>query len=149
MRSWLRLTLLTMTIGGGFCGIATTWQLLFSPQIQGPGLATICAAFLLLNTFVLTSGLLFVNNPQKTMPLVISLALQVPMVSSPIIAYQVVTGLGVVTGMSDGNLFATVRLGSLWEFYLLQQHPWGIGLNLVPIFLLVAMRWSIIRSGKS
>jgi hypothetical protein len=157
MRSRLRLTLVTLTVGGGFTCIATTTQLLCSPQVQGLAVVAICIAFILFSIFVLTSGLLLVQNPRRTKALLVALVLQIPVVSSPIIAYQFAAGLYAAVGLSEpglnGNGVAVTfwwafRLGGQWQFNLLQPLPWSVGLNIVPIFLLCALKWWAFDRGE-
>src|SRR6516225_2116906 len=94
MKTWLRLTLVTVTVGGGFTGVAITLQALLSPQ-QQPLAYILLLAFLALFAFVTASGLIFVHNPQRTALLVPAIALQIPWVSSPLIAYKFAAGFQV------------------------------------------------------
>jgi hypothetical protein len=48
MKTWLRLTLITMTVGGGFAGVLITAQTLFNSEGSGPGYFVILAVFLAL-----------------------------------------------------------------------------------------------------
>jgi hypothetical protein len=116
-----------MTVGGGFTGVALTAQLLFSPQVTGPALLAVCVVFLLLHVFVLISGLLFVHNPTRVIPLVVALALQIPYLSSPVLAYRFADGLFGGVGIAESGPFAWFRLGTDWQFNLLQPLPWRSG----------------------
>ncbi len=145
MNTSLRLILITMTVGGGFTGVAVTLQALLSPQGKGPASAVICLVFLLLYLFVLISGLLFVQNPRRMVPLVVALALQVPAIYSPIIAFRFVAGFNGTAGISETGVFWWVRLGSEWQLNLLQPLPWGVGINFVAVILLAALAYSIGR----
>lgn len=148
MSTWLRLTLITMTVGGGFTGVALTAQLLFSPQVSGPALVAICVVFLMLHIFVLVSGLLFVQKPHRIMPLMVALSLQVPYLSSPIVAYRFGAGLQAVVGLTGAGPLGWIRLGSDWQFNLLQPLPWGFGINLAALLLLVALSYSTRRQRR-
>jgi hypothetical protein len=79
MKPWLRLTLITATVGGGFTGIAVTVQALLNPQNQSPLL--LMGFFLALFTYVTVSGLIFVQNPERKRPLIAALAIQIPWIS--------------------------------------------------------------------
>lgn len=145
MSTWLRLTLITMTVGGGFTGAALTLQLLLSPQVIGLALVAVCVALVLLNVFVLISGLLFVQNPLRITPLVVALAAQVPVISSPIVAFHFGAGLYGSVALTEAGPFCLVRLGSEWQVNFLQSLPWGLGINLVAALLLVALHRSTLR----
>jgi predicted membrane channel-forming protein YqfA (hemolysin III family) len=139
MKTWLRLTLVAVSVGGGFCGVATTYPFLFSEQAHNPASAAIFIFLGLLNLYVFCSGLLFVHNPRKLDPLVVALLLQIPVISSPIFAYHFTTGLYAAAGMSDGGIFGSINLGSQSELFILSNRPWMVGMNFVPIVLLVAI----------
>ncbi|QOV91757.1 hypothetical protein [Humisphaera borealis] len=145
MSTWLRLTLITMTVGGGFTGVALTAQFLFSPQITGPAVLAICIVFLLLHGFVLASGLLFLHNPEILKPMVVALAIQIPYVSSPLVTYRFGCGLLGGFGIAETGPFGWLRLGSDWQFYLFQPLRWGFGINLVAVGMLAAISMSIAR----
>src|SRR5262245_36675978 len=100
MNSALRLTLVTMTVGGGSAGAAITAQIMFSPQAETPAARGICMVFALLYLFVLTSGLWFVQNPRKLVPMATSLVLQIPVFSSPIVAYRFGAGVFAPAGVT-------------------------------------------------
>jgi hypothetical protein len=139
MSTWLRLTLITLTVGGGFTGVVVSSQALFSPQVKGPALILMCSVFVTLYVFVLAAGLLLAHNPQRVMPVVAALALQIPVVSSPLVSYRFASGLVAAVGLGENGSFWLIRFGADWQFNLLQPLPWGVGLNLVPVVLLGAL----------
>ena len=149
MTAWLRLTLITVTAGGGFTGVALTSQALLSPKVQEPVLVVLFIVFALLYVLVLVAGLLFVHDPRRTTPLVVALTLQIPLVSSPVIAYRFAAGFHATVGLGQDGAFAWLRLGSEWQFNLLQPIPWAVGINLIPIVLLAAMRWAMFREEQA
>ena len=139
MKPWLRLTLITVTVGGGFTGVAITLQSLLAKQSQPPAYYVLMLAFLALFAFVTVSGLVFVHNPQRTGLLTVSLALQIPWGSSPIIAYKLAAGFQVCVALIDGRLAGGFRLGSDFQINFFQQLPWGAGINLFALLLLVLL----------
>jgi hypothetical protein len=139
MKSWLRLTLITVTVGGGFTGVAITLQALFARQTQAPVYYALMLAFLALFAFVTASGLAFVHNPERTGPLIVALALQIPWVSSPIIAYRLAAGFQISIALIGGHFAGGFRLGSDFQINLFQQLPWGAGVNLFALALLVLL----------
>jgi hypothetical protein len=72
MKPWLRLTLITLTVGGGFTGVAFNVQAFQSGEITGAW----TLASTLLYGFVLISGLLLVYRPEVTLPVILALALR-------------------------------------------------------------------------
>ncbi len=143
MKPWLRLTLITLTVGGGFTGFSVTMQQLFKPQSQQPVYFALLVGFLALYAFVTASGLLFVQNPRQTGPLFIAIAMQVPWVSSPLFTYRFTSGFHVTIGVVGGSLGGGFNLGSDWQCNVFQKLPWGIGVNLfaLVIMILLALTW--------
>jgi hypothetical protein len=139
MKPWLRLTLITVTVGGGFTGVAITLQSLVARQSQPPAYYALILAFSALFAFVTVSGLVFVQNPKRTGLMMISLALQIPWVSSPIIAYKLAAGFQICVGFFGGRLAGGFRLGSDFQINFFQQLPWGSGINLFALLLLVLL----------
>lgn len=140
--------LITLTVGGGFMGFVQTLWPLFDPENQEPIYKVIMMAFLMLYAFVIFSGLLFVQNQRRIAPLRLALWLQVPWISSPVITYQFVSGFHVTAGITGGYLNADLRLGSGWIFYFFTESPWGFGINLFAVFMLVLLARSMKTSNN-
>ena len=138
MSTWLRLTLVTLSVGGGFAGLAAIVDAMCGPAAQGVATAAIFVGFLSVFLFVLIAGLLLVQNPRRVTPMIVALALQVPIISSPVIAYRLISGLNVSAAVSEGNLVFSYRFGSFAQFNYLQQLPFALGVNFVPLALLIA-----------
>jgi len=141
MKTWLRLALITTTVGGGFTGFVLTFQTLQSGlrSRSEPSLnLLIMGVFLLLNAGVAASGLLFVHDSHYTRPLIASLAIQVPWVSSALLTYWFATGLLFVVsaaGPEKGEDLAfhfgwKCFVGSSWSFSISDGHPLGFGVNI-------------------
>jgi hypothetical protein len=155
MKLWLRLTLITMTVGGGFAGFVLTFQTLQSgltSHSQPPLNLLIMGIFLLLNAGVTVSGLLFVCDPHRTNPLIAALALQVPWISSSLIAYKFATGFELVlsvSGPAKGEDLAfhlgwAFFLGSSWSLSVSQEQQFGLGVNVWALTMLVLL-WRSVR----
>jgi hypothetical protein len=150
MKTWLRLIIITMTVGGGFSGFMTTSQFLFHhPEKSEPLGILLAACFCALNVFAIVSGLLFANNPRRTRPLIAVLAISIPCIVSPFINYNFATGASIVlsAGTADGpsgfNLHAAWGMGSSFEFSLMKAHRWSIGVNVFALAILVLLLRSI------
>jgi hypothetical protein len=139
MKSWLRLTFVTVTVGGGFTGVAITLQAFFAQQNQPPAYYVLMLVFIALFAFVTTSGLVFVHNPERTGFMIVALALQIPWVSSPIIAYKFAAGFQICVAFFDGRFAGGFRLGSDFQINFFQKLPWGAGVNLFALALLVPL----------
>lgn len=150
MKSWLRLTLITMTVGGGFTGFVLTFQSLTNSPGQSPINLLIIAVFLAAYAYVTIAGLIFVHDAQRTRPLFVALAIQIPWFSSPIIVYRFAAGLLAVLsvgGPSEAGTFglklgANALLGCSFRFQIAQENPWSIGINFFPLVMLVLLRRS-------
>ncbi|MGC2621164.1 MAG: hypothetical protein WA414_19120 [Acidobacteriaceae bacterium] len=94
MTTWLRLTVVTMTVGGGFLGAVVTVQRLINWGPDGFQLssAILLTIFLGLFVFVVASGLVFIADPRRTQLLVWALAMQLLWVSSPLLVYRIAAG---------------------------------------------------------
>lgn len=153
MKPWLRLTLITMTVGGGFAGFAITFQTLqtgLTSHNQPILNLLLMGIFLVLNGGVTFSGLLFVYDPHRTGPLAVALAVQVPWISSSLIAYRFATGFELVlnaNGPAKGEDFALhlgchFFLGSSWSVSFSGENQFGLGINVVALIMLVLLRRS-------
>jgi hypothetical protein len=128
-----------MTVGGGFTGLAISFQLLLSPQARQPASFVLTSVSLALFAFVTFSGLLFVHNAQRTRPMVVAMALQVPRFSSPLVAYKLSAGFQLVVALMGGRFNTSFRVGSDFQLNLLQQLPWGAGVNLFALLILILL----------
>lgn len=152
MRTWLRLTLVVLTVGGGFCGL----MVLSDPRTLGIAsgsplvLDAIYAALAAFHLFVLISGLLLVCNPKWRWPVVIALAVQVPVFFSSSLTFQMADGAYAAIGLTDpGVIFLTYRVGTQCHLSYAQTTPWAIGTNVIPIILLGAIWWQTFRLGRN
>ncbi len=151
MKPWLRLTLITMTVGGGFTGVVLTLESLLNSPTLSPFNLLIMVFFLALYAGVTASGLVFVNNPQLTGPIIAALAVQIPWISSPLLVYKFAAGLHLVLSAGSPTEPGTfgfkfgweILLGSSFRFALLQQNPWSVGINLFPLVILILLSGAV------
>ena len=136
MKPWLRWALIITQVGGGFTGIVITLDYLQnSEHMDLPGLV-ISIGFMVLYTLATIAGMLFVQNERRTLPLRAALWLQIPWISSRVIAWQFAAGLCVAVTLIGAAPGVEFWLGSVWQFYLLRELPVGIGVNLFPVLML-------------
>jgi len=155
MKSWLRLTLVTMTVGGGFAGFAGTFLTLSNSQGEGLLALVLRVVFLVLYMYITISGLMFVHNQRIVRPLAAALAMQIPWISSPLLVYDVAAGPSAVIGVGSptqaGKLFTIdwqLLMGSSWRFEILQGARWRMSVNLLALALLILLRKST-QTGSS
>jgi general stress protein CsbA len=152
MRTWLRLTLITLTVGGGFTGVVVTLQSLFASLGQGYLNSLLTFIGSALYAFVFVSGLIFVQNQNRTRPLSVALAIQVPWISSPFLTYKFAAGSQLalsVGNIEDGKVGFHIGtdsfLGCTFTLNLLQENRWIIGVNVVALTAFVLL-WRAIQT---
>lgn len=144
MNPWLRLTLVTITVGGGFAGFVIALESLLNAKGQGPLNLLILVFFVALYGFVIASGLIFVQKPRRTRPLLIALAIQVPWISLPQVVYQFAAGFHASVGIGSlqpgtfGLRFGSA-MGSTFTIMLLQDKPWILGVNVFALSILIML----------
>jgi hypothetical protein len=147
MKSWLRLALVTMTVGGGFAGFLSTLQPLFHSSGVSTTNFVLTVLFMGLYASVTASGLLFVHDPARNGPLVIALMLQVPCISSSLIVYRFAAGFDMCAAVGstenasrvDAGFFWDFMLGSRWRCVFGQESPLRIGVNVAALALLLLL----------
>jgi len=139
MRKYIIYLLIVLEIGGGFMGM---WSLLVLPlwDTSTPAhvwIFSICAGFLFLLGIV--AGLAFVDRPRLGAALsVVYQALQIPVVSSPLLSYKLLSGLQLGFGWLEGRPVFIFELGARCTFFLLRHtDPWLIGVNVLALALFV------------
>ncbi len=143
MRAWLRLTLIAATVGGGFMGFVICLQAMIEAKNQPAAFYALMLAFSALYAFVTSSGLVFAHAPDRTRLLSFALAVQVPWVSSPLLAYRFAAGIMLSVGLFGGQPGFLVRLGSDIQVNFFQELPWGIGVNVAALALFVLVQQSV------
>lgn len=147
--AWLRIALIITSVGGGFAGFALTLQLL--SKLTSSQLGNVCVAliFLALYAYVIAAGLLFAQDARRTALLYVALALQVPRLSSPWVAYQFASGLYIALEAGSfgrgGGLKLGLTFGSVWQFSMFQPAPMIIGINLFAVLMLVLLHRAMRR----
>ena len=143
MKTWLRLLLILMTVGGGFTGFAFTLQGLFSASSVLNFLLTL--AFVGLYSFVTISGLLFVQDPSRIRPILAALAIQVPSISLPFFAYHFAAGFDTFVGLRSAqagdqtSFHLSGLIGGMWQLAFLRDNPLLIGINPVALTLFLIL----------
>jgi hypothetical protein len=137
MNVWFRRLLLILTIGGGFIGIALTVQ--FFAQADKVIAYAMLLAFLGLYGYGIFVGLKLTEGPPPLKYLRLYFGLQIPFISSPIVAYQFCSGLQLTVAIMQSNIRWGCRLGADGQFAIMSSAPWGIGINFVALAILVLL----------
>lgn len=159
MKTWLRLIVVLMTVGGGSIGFTLAHRL-FDGPIKGGSLGVVIAIILMaMYAFVVAAGLLLVYDSRRIGPVLVAFALQIPWISCPAFEYHFAAGLNAVITL--GPIRATQSLLSIFELrgplgtaFLVslgtssRDGPWRIGINLVAAILFVLSWLSVRRSSK-
>jgi hypothetical protein len=126
MKTWLRLLLILVSVGGGFTGAALTAQVITHPGKQQASNPIVFGLMLAIFCFVTVSGILFVYDPRRTKLLQLALWLQVPWISSSILLYKLLFGFAFYFFLSaeplEGGGLITEHLGWQFQFGALFQH---------------------------
>jgi hypothetical protein len=131
MNVWFRRLLLILTIGGGFLGLALTIELFH--QANKAVLYIMLLGFVCLYGYGIFAGLKLSDGAAPLGHLRLYFALQIPFISSPVIAYHFCSGLQATIAIVQPGLTWGFRLGSEWQFALLSSAPWGIGINFIAL----------------
>jgi len=147
MSTWLRLTLITMTVGGGFSGLAVMIQYAIQSPRQQTLSLLLTMLLLTLYAFVTAAGLVFAQSPRRTLLLFGALLIQVPWLSSSMLVYKFAAGAGAFIGAKypsgAGGPTATYEysVGTSSTVAMLQGNgdPFIVGVNLWAIVLLILL----------
>ena len=132
MNVWFRRLLLILTIGGGFVGVARTIQ--FFSHVDKVIAYVVLLAFVCLYGYGIFLGVKLSEGPAPLRHLRVYFGLQIPFISSPIVAYRFATGFQTTIAITQSGLGWDVRfLGSEGQFAILSQEPWGEGINVVAL----------------
>ncbi|HTX74851.1 MAG TPA: hypothetical protein VMD29_01510 [Terracidiphilus sp.] len=152
MKTWLRLLLVTLTVGGGFTGAAAMLEAM--RNARGFPQLLVLIVFLGLYGFVVVSGLILVWNPARTRPVLAALALQVPWLSSTVLTYNFASGmcleiaLGPPQETGRFGLYAAwyMHFGAYFRFHVggSGDDPLAFGVNVIALVLFIL----VLRSNR-
>jgi len=131
MNVWFCRLLLILTIGGGFLGVAITTQ--FFPQANKVIIYIMLLAFVGLYGYGIFVGLKLSEGSVPLRHLRLYFGLQIPFISSRVIAYRFCSGLQTTISIIQPGLRWDCRFGSEWQFSILSSAPWGVGINFVAL----------------
>ena len=130
---------IVLTIGGGFVGVVVTLQAFFAAKESNPMFYALLVTFIGLFAYGIYAGLRFADNPSDTKHLIAFYWLQVPWLSSPLLAYRFASGFHVTGGFVDSKLSMLFRIGSDWQFSTAKPAPWGLGINVFALVVVILL----------
>src|SRR6266480_2140513 len=139
MNIWFRRSLVVLTVGGGFFGAVISTDTLFAAKNTPVFGYAMIALVIALYIYGIFAGLRLSEDANHYGHVLFFYALQVPFFSSPILVYRFACGFHAtiwVIGFSIGWAF---RLGSDFQFTILQPNSWGCGVNLFAAAILFAL----------
>ena len=148
-KTWVRLTIVLFTVGGGFAGVAAALVALREEAVrQDPN--RFASAFVPMIAFSLVTlgGLLYVYNPKRTFLPRVSLGAQIIRVTGPYGVFKFLSGAGLyiffAIGPLEGDISKhiswTADVGSELTIAHSDGPPVTIEVNLIALFLFLALR---------
>ncbi|MFB0555515.1 MAG: hypothetical protein ACETWQ_19590 [Phycisphaerae bacterium] len=151
MNRWIKYLLIVLEIGGGFAGISMIFILqqwnTSMPIYLWIGYIFICFMFI----FGIVAGLALIDSPQLGTALsAVYQAIQIPVMSSPILTYEFLSGLRIVVGWFKGRPAFLFGFGARCTFFLFRRSDfWLIGVNVLALFLFVYLLLQLIPKVKA
>lgn len=151
MHAWIRRLIAILEIGGGFMGFVL---MLLSRQwnINKPVYDWILFIFFIfVFLFGIVSGLALLEKPQLGSALSAAYqALQIPVISSPLLTYELFSGLQLGFGWSKGRYVFLYGFGarSILVFWK-RTAPWLIGVNTLALFFFIYLLIQFLPNIKS
>jgi hypothetical protein len=147
VKTWLRLVLVVLNVGGGFMGCVLAITSLGVHRPLYPDLSA--PVGLMLNLFVLVTGLIFVVNPTRIVPVIVALLIQIPEIRTAAFGYQFEPGAAIQLVWADPRFFCFFNVGTRILCVIAPPPPHGYGINLVPINLLALVVFPLWRAHRN
>lgn len=149
MNRWIRCFLIVLEVGGGFMGISLT---LLMPEWDSvpPEALILAVCFSFVQIFGIFSGLALVEKPQLGIALsAIYQAIQIPVISSPLVSYSFVSGLQLGAGWLEGRPVLLSEFGARGTFFLFRRtDPWLIGVNILALALFIYLLFQLLPKSE-
>ena len=137
MNIWTKRLFILLTVGGGYCG--AVFMFILFPQVKGQ-----IAGYILVSAMIATfafgvfCGLrLIEDEPQGLKLLRWFFGIQIPVLSSPLIAYQLSSGAGLTVSWIGSKMSLFWQFGSEMGVWIFQDRPWGIGVNALAVVMFI------------
>lgn len=143
--------LIVLEVGGGFAGISMIF-ILQQWNTSMPIYAWIGFIFVgFMFLFGIVAGLALVEKPQLGAVLsAVYQAIQIPVMSSPLLTYEFLSGLRIGIGWFKGSPAFLFGFGARCTFFLSRRSDsWLIGVNALALFLFVYLLLQLIPKVKA
>lgn len=150
--TWISRIIILATIGGGSVGLLETLKIALAATALSAFAWTAFVIAVIMYGYGIFVGLRESEGKGANSHVFIYFALQVPYVSSPWVAYHFTSGLHAIVAVIGIEVGWSFRIGSEWQFAILQPYPFGFGVNLVALailFVVYIQRFYQRDSGKS
>jgi hypothetical protein len=146
MNVWTKHLFVVLSVGGGFCGAVLMTRLI--PRVEGITSSVLLAAMIATFAFGVFAGLRFMEDEEKGLGLLSCFfAIQIPIFSSPVLTYDLISGFGVkLLWMRQWGLF--FRFGSEMTIWIMHPQPWGLGVNAFALALFLWTRAILKKKGQ-
>lgn len=150
MKPWLRRALGVLALGGSFLGFAIGLEHILG---SNPLLTKVAILpFIGLYAWGIWCGIALIEGVPGALRLNrFFWALQIPLISSPIVSYMFASGalLNISFEPALGKINFYVRFGSQYGGSVLNaEQPWGIGINVVALGVFMCLTWCIKHQGQ-
>jgi len=150
MNPWLKRLHLVLTIGGGFGGLAVAFTTMDESFRQSllDGLLIVGAALYFVCAIVV--GVRLADGTASRTSLLWLYGAQVPLLSSPVIAYHVSLGAHVYIGVLGGSFYWNLQFGDHYSVSLGNGDLlWGVGVNLFALGMCLITRRTMPSNSSS
>ncbi|MBN2424775.1 MAG: hypothetical protein JXR46_06240 [Calditrichaceae bacterium] len=136
---WFLYIIAILQIGGGYLGIITCMQSIFS-SINIPTVI-ITIPFLSLFLFGIYAGILLLEKKSKGINYsIINFGIQIPYFTSPVLSFYFHSGTYIDLSVGIFNFNYNYLLGSSWYFSILNREiPFALGINLIALIIFIIL----------
>ena len=138
MKQSLLRIILVMTVGGGFLGVFAAFDATLNSDRSGLAWLTFAIA-MIAYIYGIIVGVLVSERRIVGKAAIIFLVLQVPYISSPFVLYHFTCAAHAILGLGEGGPAWNFRLGSEWQISIFSRQPWAVGINLIPLTILLLL----------
>jgi hypothetical protein len=147
LKTFARLLLVLVTVGGGCTGVLSASDVLTHTKLPDWRFVAMVWTTLALYSLITAAGLMFVNSPRRTLTMLAAIAVQIPWFDLPGIEYHLPSVL--YLAMTFGPPHGANRIGTYIEWsaqisnrfdFRIGGSPggdWSLGVNLFAVFVLI------------
>jgi hypothetical protein len=150
MNRWIKYLLIVLEVGGGFAGFSVLIVSLMNTGITASSwiFPIISGAMFL---FGIVAGLALIERPRfGAVMSAVYQAFQIPILSSPLLTYTLVSGLQIGIGWFKVRLALFFQFGARSTLFIFRHNdPWIIGVNVSALALFVYLLLQLLPKTKA